>query len=86
MALREGCQTFKDRVFDLDLILDEKERICIYKNYEELSACADSICDMCKFIRRELWYYHHIDRYYFRRIIEDPHQKLSISLQYGQRG
>ena len=86
MALCERCQTFKDRVFNLDLILNEKERICIQTNYEELSACADSICDMCKFIRREIWYYHHINRYFFRRFIEDPHQKLSIYLQYGKKG
>ena len=86
MALCEGCQTFKDRVFNLNLMFNEKERICIHTTYEEPSACAESICDMCKFIRRVLWYCHMpIDRYLFRRYVEDPHQKLGVYLQYGKK-
>jgi hypothetical protein len=75
---------FKDRVFDIDLIEGEKGQICIHTSYEELSACADSFCDMCKFIRRELWYYHSFGRYYFRQFLESRHQKLSIHLLCGK--
>jgi hypothetical protein len=70
---------FKDRVFDLDLIEGERGRICIHTSYGELSARADSFCDMCKFIRRELWYYHTIGQFLYPPISRESSPKAQYT-------
>jgi hypothetical protein len=80
MALCEGCQLFEDRVLDPDLIPESDGwRVHIHTNYEELSACAETFCDMCKFLRRELWYHPgRSEDYSHRQHIEGSHYEISV--------
>lgn len=39
-----------------DIPTDPGVYVLIHESYAELSACADSSCDLCKFVRRELWF------------------------------
>ncbi|KAH6625135.1 heterokaryon incompatibility protein-domain-containing protein [Boeremia exigua] len=46
-----GCQKLKRRLLRPEIYLGK--RLLIHKDFEELSKCADSFCDLCKFLRRE---------------------------------
>lgn len=55
MALCEGCQEFKYRMFQPDDKFPKgRVRITLHKNFAELSACAESHCNLCKFVSREI--------------------------------
>lgn len=54
MALCKGCQEFRRYMFMLiDEFSEEEVRIPLHKSFAELSECADSHCDLCKYFRRE---------------------------------
>lgn len=58
MLLCSGCQLLRDRIFQVRDNIPESdfEKVEIHASYAELSACADSICELCMFFRRECWY------------------------------
>ena len=57
MPLCSGCQLLRDRIFQVtdNIPGPRSEKVEIHASYAELSACADSICELYVF-RRECWY------------------------------
>lgn len=55
--LCRGCQDFKKIWFGAGLESSRVQEIVIHESFAELSRCADTCCDLCKFIRRE---FHHL--------------------------
>lgn len=57
MALCEGCQEFRHRLFQPSQEFPEEEvTISLHKSFAELSECADSRCDLCMYVRREIYF------------------------------
>ena len=58
MPLCSGCQLLRDRIFQVtdNIQGPRSEKVEIHASYAELSACADSVCELCMFFRRECWY------------------------------
>ncbi|KAH7087112.1 heterokaryon incompatibility protein-domain-containing protein [Paraphoma chrysanthemicola] len=76
----EGCRHFKTRLFDPSPF--ERVSFTIHKNFAELSLCADTVCDLCKYIRRQLCY--HSSNYetytYSDDDFQDVHKSITVSL------
>jgi len=60
----------------------EKGHTVIHKNFHELDICANSFCDLCKYLRREICYFTADDNVYgFRsRDLEDHHNNIRIEI------
>lgn len=55
MALCEGCQEFQHHVFQpIDELLQDGVTIRLHGTFAEMSECAETCCDLCKFFRREV--------------------------------
>lgn len=88
MTLCKGCQDFENRVSAYGLPWNGK--VVVHENYAELSSCADTLCVLCKFIRRELHYYtSRVNRYRYRFSSEDfesLHSRISIEFRQNTSG
>ena len=57
MALCEGCQEFKRRMLQSRPEFPrEGVDISLHKSFAELSECVDSLCELCKYVRREMYF------------------------------
>ena len=58
MSLCAGCQIFKGNIFCVknNPSRENSGRHEIHKSYAELSTCADNVCQLCSFFRRQCWY------------------------------
>ncbi|KAF2632341.1 hypothetical protein BU25DRAFT_149641 [Macroventuria anomochaeta] len=73
-TLCTGCHAMRNRLFDPQPLrigrvphaqpVQRAERLIIHQNYPELSKCADTICGLCKFVRRELCFYSYDNVHY----------------------
>ena len=82
MTLCKGCRIFQNQVFEIRSNADYTTlNIAIHANYGELVACAESSCDLCKFLRRELWYFRYVD-YVYRPHLETSEDEISIDLAW----
>lgn len=88
MALCEGRQEFRHRLFQPDSELPgEGIKISLHKSFAELSECADSRCDLCKYIRREICF--KPDPTYTKYLFcdedfEDQDREITISMGYNK--
>ena len=86
MPLCSGCQLLRDRIFQVtnNIPGPRSEKVEIHASYAELSACADSICELCMFFRRECWYGFRLWKKNSSRDIAEVIEG-SISIQPGLR-
>ena len=82
MTLCKGCRIFQNQVFEIRSNADYTTlNIAIHANYRELVACAESSCDLCKFLRPELCYFQYVD-YAYRPHLETSEDEISIDLAW----
>ena len=87
-TLCKGCQKLKAHLaYPEDIPIDPGVYIRIHESYADLSACADSICDLCNFVRRELWFDCKGGRsvekqgYTLRKSIDDPSNTVGVIIR-----
>ena len=75
-----GCKNFARRLFDPAPL--EGEHITLHRNFAELSKCATDLCDLCKFIRREFYYYSPEHEVYFftDQMLQDDSKSVHVNL------
>lgn len=81
-TLCKGCQELSDQLFDPGALPENGDEVIIHQNYAELSKCAETCCNLCKFIRREM-HYHSLGRNDYSFTSEDfhnVHSKIRIEL------
>ena len=57
MPLCKQCQILGDHILHAKHISSWSGDVILHASYAELSACAESFCDLCMFFLRECWYY-----------------------------